>query len=101
MSHGLLCGKTKYISKSAKLVTGQTNKQTDKQTNFYLTFWDKLSLLRSSYKFNIEQYVPTSFTIPTLAKVERIWTPTHYDIAENPWIPILWHGEDDNSHLTV
>jgi hypothetical protein len=37
--------KTKYISKSAKLVTGQTNKQ----TNFYLTFWDKLSLLRSSY----------------------------------------------------
>jgi hypothetical protein len=37
------------IVKSAKLVTGQTNKQTDKQTNFYLTFWDKLSLLRSSY----------------------------------------------------
>ena len=52
-------------------------------------------------KFNIEQYVPTSFTTPTLAKVERIWTPIHDDIAENPWIPILWHGEDDNSHLTV
>ena len=42
------------------------------------------------------------FTTPTLAKVERIWTPAHDDIAENPWIPTtLWHGEDDNSHLTV
>ena len=33
MSRGLFCGKTKYISKSAKLVTGQTNKQTNKQTD--------------------------------------------------------------------
>ena len=27
----------------------QTNRQTNKQTNFYLTFWDKHSLLWSSY----------------------------------------------------
>ena len=50
---------------------------------------------------NIDQYVPTSFTTPTLAKVDRIWNPEHDDLEENPWIPILWHGEDDNSHLTV
>jgi hypothetical protein len=52
-------------------------------------------------RYNIDKYIPATFTTPTLAKVQRIWRPNHEDILGNPWIPILWHGEDYNSHLTV
>jgi hypothetical protein len=34
--------------------------------------------------YNIEQYVPNTFTTPTLAKVNPIWTPTHDDMKGNP-----------------
>lgn len=52
-------------------------------------------------KNHIDRYVPTVFTTPSLAKVNRIWSPTHLDISGNPWLPILWHSEDYNSHFTV
>ena len=52
-------------------------------------------------RYNIDKYIPATFTTPTLAKVQRIWRPNHEDTLGNPWIPILWHGEDYNSHLTV
>jgi hypothetical protein len=41
---------------TCKGTNGQTNKQTNKQTIIYSTFWDKLSLQRSSYMCTSEEF---------------------------------------------
>ena len=46
---------------------------------------------------NIVQYIPTSFTTPSTATANRIYTPSHDDINGNPWLNIIMWNEDCNS----
>ena len=50
---------------------------------------------------NIVQYVTTSFTTPTTAKLSRIFKPTQQDYTGHPWIHVVWWNEAYNSHLAV
>ena len=50
-----------------------------------------ISTFSKSYKGEIDQFVPSSFTTPFTAKAARIFTPKHNDIKGNPWLSILWH----------
>ena len=44
------------------------------------------------------KYVPASFTTPSTAHTNRIWTPTYADIKNNLWLPTILWNEDYNSH---
>ena len=46
---------------------------------------------------NIVQYVPTSFTTPATAKVNRMYMPTQDNINGNPWLTTVLRNEEYNS----
>ena len=49
---------------------------------------------------NIVQYVPTLFTTPSTATANRTSMPSHEDVKDNPWLPIILWNEDYNSMFT-
>ena len=45
---------------------------------------------------NIFQYAPTLFTTPSTVTANRTSMPSHEDVKDNPWLPIILWNEDYN-----
>ena len=76
--------------------------QTTYLDTYHQSILQPMTILKINYADDQDdtsvQYVPETFTTPSTAHANRIWTPTYADIKNNLWLPTILWNEDNNSH---